>query len=125
MHKLEILNEKKKIVLLKWSGIIKVEEIKEVNGKIEEVFEKLKKEKFYLIVEMTELKIFAPDAKEAIIEQQKLTVPKLIEVVDVIDKALTKTQIKQTKAEANNIYDHEFKTVEEARKYFEKVSIYV
>jgi len=124
MYEVKILDEVKKIAYLKWEGTVKVAEVKECNKQMEEICELFKNEKFYLVVDVRELKVFSSETKELIIEQQKQFVPKIYEVAEVVNGIITKNQMEETKKKANNNITKTYNSLDDAVKHLRKVSVY-
>lgn len=124
MHQFKIINDRKKIVYLKWEGIVSAEEAKEVTKKLKEAYEKLGNKKYYIIIDVTTLQVFPKETMPFIIEQQKEAMKYVIEVADLIPKAITKVQLEKSKVEAGNDKTKGFSELDEAILYLENVSIY-
>ena len=94
VYQVKIINKDKKIAMLKWEGMVKASEIKEVDSELKRFKEEFNNEKFYLIVDVKDLKVFSPDAKELIVEQQKWIKSSLHVSAVVMDKKLIERQLK-------------------------------
>lgn len=103
-----------------WS---KLPEIKEVDSELKRFKEEFNNEKFYLIVDVKDLKVFSPDAKELIVEQQKWIKSSLHVSAVVMDKKLIERQLKElgSKSTTNEI-EVPFPTYEEALAYVEELA---
>lgn len=120
MYEVKVLNKSKKIMLLKWAGIVKKEDVSQVNTLLNQLHEEIGKGKFYLLVDCSDLQVFAPETKDLIIEQQKMFIPHIIKVASVMQKTLTKIQLKETRDKAGNHVETQFETYDEALHFLEK-----
>lgn len=124
MYEVKILNKQKKIAYVKWSGVVKPAEVPVVTEKLLKIYEEFNKKRFYIIIDASSLNVFPPETKTLIIEQQKTIVPLLFEVAEISPKTLTKRQLGDTKEAAGNEIAVHFKSVDEALKHLEALSIY-
>lgn len=123
VYQVKIINKDKKIAMLKWEGMVKASEIKEVDSELKRFKEEFNNEKFYLIVDVKDLKVFSPGAKELIVEQQKWIKSSLHVSAVVMDKKLIERQLKElgSKSTTNEI-EVPFPTYEEALAYVEELA---
>lgn len=118
MYKVEIIDKAKKIGMLKWEGMVKGQEIEEVNEHLKRMKETFGNQKFYLIVDVRDLKIFGSDAKEKIIEQQKWIKSSLHVSAVVMGKKLIEKQLEELgERSTTNEIEKPFTTYEEALAY--------
>lgn len=124
MYEVKILNESKKIVYLRWEGVVKPSEVGKATEEMLTAYKKLGEKKFYILVDMTKFVVFAPETKELIVEQQKTVVPLVHVAADVFKSVLSEKHVDEAKEKANHQKAKNFKSVEEARKFLEEISIY-
>ena len=119
MYEVKILDRNKPIILLRWQGIVSKKEVLEANELLERAFREVGKA--YFLVDVSELKVFSPDTKEAIIEQQIRFLPFMITIASVMSKAIVIKQLEETRAEAGNEKEKPFTTFEEALAYLKSL----
>src|SRR5690554_6629588 len=81
--------------MLKWEGMVKESEIESATTDLENLMKEFGNQKFYLIVDVKDLKVFSPGAKEKIVEQQKWIKPHLHVSAVIMDKKLIERQLKE------------------------------
>ncbi|WP_102026526.1 hypothetical protein [Salirhabdus sp. Marseille-P4669] len=123
MYSVKVLDKAKKIAMLKWEGVVKVEEVNDASKQLDDVYRTFGSQKFYLMVDVKDLKVFSPDTKEAIVEQQKWIKDKLHVSAVVMDKKLIEVQLKEVGQKSSvNSLEVPFPTYEEALAYLEKLA---
>ncbi|WP_164667285.1 hypothetical protein [Virgibacillus doumboii] len=100
MYTVKVINERKKIAMLKWEGMVKESEVKEATRELDAVYKQFGSQKFYLMVDVKDMKVFSPDAKVAIGEQQKWIRSKIHKVGGVMDKKLIERQLEEVSKES-------------------------
>lgn len=120
MYEVKIIDKQKPVILLRWQGIISKEDVLTANELLEKAFREVNY-KSYFLVDVSELKIFAPDTKDAIIEQQKRFLPYMTAIASVMNKALVTKQLAQTRKEAGNNKETPFTSFDEALAYLKSL----
>lgn len=111
MYEIKILDYKKPLIFLKWSGIVSKKEALDVIPDLLEAGEKVGG-KFNLIVDTSEM--IVNDATDEFTQHQK-AVLHMINVIAVVNKSqLTKLQLRKMAKNAGNDKDHFFETYEDA-----------
>ncbi|ENH98051.1 hypothetical protein J416_02369 [Gracilibacillus halophilus YIM-C55.5] len=120
MWEATIIDKKKKIVGLKWSGNVKKEEVHQANEKLEQLIHQLNTSSFNLLVELENLMAFSKETQAEIVEQQKWILEKGMNQAAVIaDKATTKMQLKRTAKTSNHQNEHHFDNYDEALAFLQ------
>lgn len=114
MFEFKILDKPNKIIFLKWAGIVSVNEVKEVDVLLKNAHADFNRQKFYIIVDTTELRVFNPETKQSIIEQQKWIIDKMYCTHVLTGSALTKRQMEDTHANSGIQNEYFVKDVNEA-----------
>lgn len=120
MYEVKIIDKQKPIILLRWQGIISKQEVLSANEELEKAFREVGNLAYFL-VDVSELKIFAPDTKEAIIDQQKRFLPYMKAIASVMNKALVTKQLAETRKEAGNEKETPFTSFDEAFAYLKSL----
>lgn len=119
MYEVKVLDQQKPIILLRWVGIVSKQEVLEANELLEVAFRTTGEA--YFLVDVSELKVFASDTKDAIIDQQKRFLPMMKAIASVMNKALVIKQLAETRREAGNDKEKPFTTFEEALAYLKSL----
>ncbi|WP_042149462.1 hypothetical protein [Paucisalibacillus sp. EB02] len=123
MYTVKVINKEKKIGMLKWEGMVKATEIDNATTDLKELHKKFGNQKYYLLVDVKDLKVFSPDAKEKIVEQQKWIKSSLHVSAVVMDKKLIERQLKElgSKSSTDEI-EVPFPTYKDAIAYLEDLA---
>lgn len=119
MHKVEVLNKHKKIVLLKWDGSIAADEVKQANDEIEVELKKIGVP-FQLLVDTSNMKLTSKEAELAFVNQQKQFLPRITRLAVVNKSDLTKLQLRKMGEQSQNQKENFFNDFKEALAFLEK-----
>lgn len=122
MYEVKLLDKHKKIVYLKWFDKVRENEVSQATEEIATIYHQLGQQKFYIIVDITELKVFSPETKKEIVKQQQWIADKIIQACDVTGSVLTKRQLQEN--HKNSSIQNAvifFETVEKAMEYLHNV----
>lgn len=118
MHKLEIIDSQKPIVLLKWIGVVDKEEALAIIPEIKAVHEKLGRN-FYFIVDTSEFKLTT--ANEEFVEHQRVSLPLINKIAVVVNSSVTKLQIRKMAEGSKNDKEAFFNNYEECVAYLKSL----
>jgi len=113
MFKVEVLDKPKKVVLLKWDGVISKEEVADSNNKLEETIKGLGTP-FRLLVDTSGMKLIKPDALEDFTKQQLQFLSRIDRLGVVNTSQLTKLQLRKMSEKAQNEQENFFTSYEDA-----------
>ncbi|WP_143469670.1 STAS/SEC14 domain-containing protein [Lentibacillus sediminis] len=123
MYTVKIIDKEEKIGMLKWEGMVKATEIDNATADLKELHKEFGDQKYYLMVDVKDLKVFSPDAKEKIVEQQKWIKSSLHVSAVVMDKKLIERQLKELGSRSStDEIEIFFPAYEEALAYLEELA---
>ncbi|WP_026691706.1 hypothetical protein [Alteribacter aurantiacus] len=123
MWDVKIVDTSKKVILLKWAGMVRPKEVGEANKKLAECIDQLG-EGFDMIVDMAELKVWTPETQQEIVKhQQWLISAGLGKAAVVVNGAIAKMQLKRTAKESNHSNEHHFTSFDEAMAFLQKEAV--
>ncbi|MDG5786756.1 hypothetical protein QA612_04575 [Evansella sp. AB-P1] len=118
MHDVKLLDKEKKILLIKWIGMVEPNEILEANTKLKESIESFSSPGFDLLVDMTNVKVMKQDTRDELVKhQQMLLTLGMNRAAVVVQGALAKMQLNRTTRESKHEREFHFDTYEQAYKY--------
>lgn len=117
MHKIQVLDQNKPILLLKWSGVVEKKEALDVIPELLEAGKKLGGS-FYFLVDVSEMKL--NNANEEFVQHQKATLHMCKTIAVVVNSAITKLQIRKMAEGSNNNKEYFFNNYEEALAFLKK-----
>lgn len=119
MYEIQIIDYTKPIITLTLSDIITKSEIQALNEELEEARLNTGIETFYFLVDTSALKVFAPDTKEDMIQQQKRFAPYIVANAFVITSSAIFVQLQESHMFSGKEKDKQFEDFESAWRYLQ------
>jgi hypothetical protein len=99
-----------------WSGLLKAEEIKAANAKLDACIRQLDKQPFDVLVDMREAPVFPPEAQAELVEHQRWLLEEGMQraAAVVTNGAIAQMQLDRTRRQSGHEKEFKFRSPEEA-----------
>jgi hypothetical protein len=115
MWSVDVLDPRRRIIKIVWSGLLKAEEIKAANVKLDACIRQLGSQPFDVLVDMREAPVFPPEAQKELVEHQRWLLGEGMQRAAVVTAgAIAEMQLDRTRRQSGHEQEFNFSTPEEA-----------
>ncbi|ADU29172.1 STAS/SEC14 domain-containing protein [Evansella cellulosilytica] len=115
MFEVKVLDVSKKIMYIKWSGMVEPEEVREATNRITELLKGFPSSGFDVLVEMVDVTVMKQDTREELVKHQEwLKEAGMKRAAVVVEGAVAKMQLKRTAKQSNHSEEYHFNSYDEA-----------
>jgi len=115
MWSVDVLDPRRRIIKIVWSGLLKAEEIKAANAKLDVCIRQRGKQPFDVLVDMREAPVFPPEAQAELVEHQRWLLEEGMQRAAVLTNgAIAEMQLDRTRRQSGHEKEFKFRSPEEA-----------